>query len=74
MLTMILRRLLALPLILLIIYTLTLTLAWAVPGSPVVAPDNRQPPREVIEAMEDFNAGRFGAIPANALRPHRVRG
>ena len=29
---------------------------------------------EVIEAMEDFNAGRFGAIPANALRPHRVRG
>ncbi len=29
---------------------------------------------EVIEAMEDFNAGRFGSIPANALRPHRVQG
>mgnify|MGYP000920329472 FL=1 len=29
---------------------------------------------EVIEAMEDFNAGRFGAVPANGLRPHRVRG
>ena len=28
----------------------------------------------VIEAMEDFNAGRFGSIPANALRPHRVQG
>lgn len=60
MLTMILRRLLALPLILLIIYTLTLTLAWAVPGSPVVAPDNRQPPREVIEAMErQYNLDSF---------------
>ena len=29
---------------------------------------------EVIAAMEDFNAGRFGSIPANALRPHRVQG
>ncbi len=27
---------------------------------------------EVIQAMDDFNAGRFGSIPPNALRPHRV--
>ena len=27
---------------------------------------------EVIEALEDFNAGKFGQIPADALRPHRV--
>lgn len=26
---------------------------------------------EVIEALEDFNAGKFGAIPPNALMPHR---
>jgi hypothetical protein len=25
---------------------------------------------EIIEAMDDFNAGRFGSIPPNALRPH----
>jgi redox-sensitive bicupin YhaK (pirin superfamily) len=27
---------------------------------------------ELIEAVEDFNAGRFGVIPPNALMPHRV--
>lgn len=27
---------------------------------------------EVIQAMEDFHAGRFGVIPPDALRPHRV--
>lgn len=27
---------------------------------------------EVIQAMEDFHAGRFGVIPPGALRPHRV--
>jgi redox-sensitive bicupin YhaK (pirin superfamily) len=26
---------------------------------------------EVVQALEDFNAGRFGTIPPNALRPHR---
>ncbi|MCV7420781.1 pirin family protein [Mycobacterium yunnanensis] len=26
---------------------------------------------EVIQALEDFNAGKFGAIPPNALMPHR---
>jgi len=27
---------------------------------------------EVIEAFEDFQKGRFGHIPANAIQPHRV--
>lgn len=27
---------------------------------------------EVIEAFEDFQAGRFGAIPPDALMPHRL--
>ena len=26
---------------------------------------------ELIEAVEDFNAGKFGTIPPNALMPHR---
>jgi len=27
---------------------------------------------ELVQAVEDFNAGRFGTIPPNALMPHRV--
>ncbi|MBI3224106.1 MAG: pirin family protein [Mycolicibacterium cosmeticum] len=27
---------------------------------------------EVIEALEDFNAGRFGSVPPNALKPYRA--
>ena len=51
MMTMILRRLAALPFILLIIYTITLTLAWAVPGNPLENPEKRPKP-EVIEQMK----------------------
>ena len=46
------RRLLQLPLILLVIYTLTIVLAWAIPGSPLDKPEGRQPPAEVREAMK----------------------
>ncbi|KDF00052.1 pirin [Mycolicibacterium aromaticivorans JS19b1 = JCM 16368] len=28
---------------------------------------------EVIQALEDFNAGRFGTVPPGALMPHRAR-
>jgi len=52
MLGLILRRLLQLPLILLVIYTLTIVLAWAIPGSPLDKPEGRQPPPEVREAMK----------------------
>jgi redox-sensitive bicupin YhaK (pirin superfamily) len=27
---------------------------------------------EIIQALEDFNAGRFGSVPPGALMPHRV--
>jgi redox-sensitive bicupin YhaK (pirin superfamily) len=27
---------------------------------------------ELIQALEDYNAGKFGAIPPNALMPHRA--
>ncbi len=47
-----LRRLVQLPLILAAVYTITLALAWAVPGNPVDRPEGRRPPPEVIAAME----------------------
>jgi hypothetical protein len=28
---------------------------------------------ELVKALEDYNAGKFGVIPPNALMPHRVR-
>jgi hypothetical protein len=27
---------------------------------------------EIIQAVEDYESGRFGSIPPNALMPHRV--
>ena len=49
---LILRRLVQLPIILAVVYTLTLTLAWAIPGNPLENPEGRQPPAEVMEAMK----------------------
>jgi oligopeptide transport system permease protein len=51
MLPLILRRLAQMPLILLVIYTLTIVLAWAIPGSPLDKPEGRQPSAEIREAM-----------------------
>jgi oligopeptide transport system permease protein len=57
--TLIFRRLLQLPLILLVIYTLTLGLAWLVPGNPLENPDRRPKP-EVIEQMnKQYNLDSF---------------
>jgi len=50
--TLIVRRVLQAPLILLVIYTLTLFLAWQIPGSPLDNPEGRRPPPEVQRAME----------------------
>lgn len=52
MLGLILRRLIQLPIIILVIYTITLTLSWAIPGNPLEKPEGRQPSAEVIEAMK----------------------
>lgn len=46
------RRLLQLPIILAVIYTLTLTLAWKIPGNPLENPEGRRPAPEVIAAMK----------------------
>ncbi len=51
MIQLIVRRLAQLPIILLVVYTITLTLAWAVPGNPLDNPEGRQPPKEIREAM-----------------------
>lgn len=54
------RRLLQLPLIVGIIYTLTLTLAWAIPGNPMDK-EGRQPKPEVQEAMKrQYKLDSFG--------------
>jgi oligopeptide transport system permease protein len=50
-LALILRRLLQLPLILWVIYTITFTLAWLIPGNPLEK-EGRRPPPEVVEAMQ----------------------
>jgi len=50
--TLVLRRLVQLPLILLAVYTITFVLAWALPGSAVINDEGRQPPAAVLEAME----------------------
>ncbi|MFN0133847.1 MAG: ABC transporter permease [Phycisphaerales bacterium] len=49
---LIVRRLAQLPLILWAVFTVTLALAWAVPGNPLENPDGRRPPPEVAAAMK----------------------
>ena len=44
------RRLAQLPILLLVIYTITFLLAWAAPGNPLEV-EGRQPPAEVAEQM-----------------------
>ncbi len=49
---LIVRRLVQLPLIVLCVYTITLLLAWKIPGNPLENPEGRRPPPEVIEQMQ----------------------
>lgn len=52
MLSLTIRRLLQLPLIVLVVYTITFALAWLIPGNPLDNPEGRQPSPEVVEAMK----------------------
>ncbi len=52
MLSLIARRLIQLPLILLVIYTVTFALAWMLPGEAVINDEGRQPPAAVLDAMK----------------------
>jgi oligopeptide transport system permease protein len=47
----VLRRLLQLPFILLVIYTITFLLAWWIPGNPLERGEGRRPPEEIVQAM-----------------------
>lgn len=59
MISLVLRRLVQLPLILAAVYTITLALAWAAPGSPLDRSDRRPPP-EVERAMRaQYNLDSF---------------
>ncbi len=60
MIPLIVRRIAQFPVILLAIYTLTVVLAWAIPGNPLEKPEGRQPPAEVKQAMlRQYNLDRF---------------
>lgn len=60
MIALILRRLAILPVILLVIYTITLALAWAAPGNPLERGEGRRPPAEVQAAMRSqYNLDSF---------------
>src|SRR5690554_5912644 len=49
-------RLVQLPGILLVIYTVTFCLAWLIPGNPLEQGEGRQPPAEIQAAMlEQYN-------------------
>lgn len=49
---LIVRRLLQLPLILIVIYTITFVLAWSLPGSAVINDEGRAPDAAVLEQIE----------------------
>jgi oligopeptide transport system permease protein len=51
MIGLVVRRLLQMPAILLVIYTITFTLAWLIPGNPLENPEGRRPPEEITQAM-----------------------
>lgn len=60
MLALILRRLVQLPIIVWVIYTITLLLAWAAPGNPLENPEGRRPPPEIAAAMQaQYNLDSF---------------
>ncbi len=48
----ILSRLAQLPVIVLVVYSITFALAWLLPGSAVITNEDRPPPPAVVEAME----------------------
>lgn len=56
-------RLLQIPLALWAVYTITLVLAWAVPGNPLEGPEGRRPPQAVIDAMQaKYRLDSFGTF------------
>lgn len=48
---LIIRRLAQLPIILLVVYTITFMLSWALPGEALIDDEGRRPPEAVLDAM-----------------------
>lgn len=76
---MIVSRLIQLPLTLIVIYTITFVLAWALPGNPLERPEGRRPSPAVEEAMQrqyhlDNPVAFFGSYLDNASGLAWVRG
>lgn len=62
------KRLVQLPLLLLAVYTLTLALAWGIPGNPLDAGEGQRPPEEAARAMEaQYNLQSFWSFYAGYL-------
>ena len=59
MMTLILRRLAALPIILLVVYSITVVLAFAIPGNPVENPEKRPKPEVVEQMKKQYNIDSF---------------
>ena len=73
MIGLIVRRLIQLPIILLVVYTVTFALSWALPGEAVINDEQRQPPQEVLDAMKkQYNLDDPWAFYTNYL--YRVSG
>lgn len=51
MIGLIVRRLIQMPLIIFVVYTITFCLAWLIPGNPLENPEGRRPPPEIMQAM-----------------------
>ena len=69
MLPLIARRLAQLPIILAVIYSLTLFLAWKIPGNPLENPEGRRPPAAVVEAMKrQYNLDSFPSFYVSYLK------
>ena len=50
------RRILQVPLVIFVIYTITFCLAWLIPGNPLEQPEGKRPPPEIAQAMlEQYN-------------------
>jgi oligopeptide transport system permease protein len=65
---LIVRRLVQLPLILAVVFALTLLLAWTIPGNPLERPDGRRPNPEVVKAIEaQYNLDDFGTFARSYL-------
>lgn len=60
---MLVRRIIQVPVIILVIYTITFLLAWMLPGNPLEQPEGRRPTQEVMDAMkEQYNLHSPGAF------------